>query len=314
MNIRNFPLALQPFIQQGYPVREFDYALSSRIGYVAVADVIDVTGPLGEPQQHSRKGLARNGGNAAEFYTLTPMHYAATTDLNMVTSRVGIASRFLLSAAINGEQAARSLDELARGALWKAYNAPTTTMRPNNRASADDLRRGDVLTMGALLNAVAALRKNAVPEIDGVYNCYLDPMSARQLFADNDFRQLFTGATSASQIFRKGMVNDFLGLRFIPTTEAFSRARPDGSGDVIRRAFVVGQGALVQGNYGALPYEESEIVDLINGVAMVTREPADRQRQIISQSWYWVGGFAAPHEIENDTPVYRRAVIVEHMS
>ena len=52
---------------------------------------------------------------------------------------------------------------------------------------------------------------NAVPEIDGVYNCYLDPVSARQLFADPDFKQLFQGATSANQVFRQGMTNDFLG-------------------------------------------------------------------------------------------------------
>ena len=58
--------------------------------------------------------------------------------------------------------------------------------------------------MAGLLNAVATLRLNAVPEIDGVFNCYLDPVSARQLFADNDFRQLFTGATSANQVFRRG--------------------------------------------------------------------------------------------------------------
>ena len=53
-----------------------------------------------------------------EQYTLTINHYAATTDLNMVTSRVGIASQFLQNAYVNGEQAARCLDELARNALF----------------------------------------------------------------------------------------------------------------------------------------------------------------------------------------------------
>jgi hypothetical protein len=54
-----------------------------------------------------------------EQYTITINHYAATTDLNMVTSRVGIASQFLQNAYVNGEQAARSLDELARNALFQ---------------------------------------------------------------------------------------------------------------------------------------------------------------------------------------------------
>ena len=73
---------------------------------------------------------------------------------------------------------------------------------------------------------MSKLRLNAVPEIDGAYNCYLDPVSARQLFADADFRQLFQGATSTSQVFRQGMVNDFLGLRFVPTTEAYVQPHP----------------------------------------------------------------------------------------
>ena len=232
----------------------------------------------------------------------------------MVTSRVGIASQFLQNAYVNGEQAARSLDELARNALFSAYfggntrvrttlgaagpnlavddvrgfqtafvngvqipvsgakplhrhrRAATPTrwlaspptqptsrrrrrhvgradilgnvsvadgtagnavvaanasaiVRPSQRANTSRLIAGDTLTMSCLLDAVAKLRAERGAEIDGVYNCYLDPVSARQLFADPDFRQLFQGATSANQVFRQGMVNDFLGLRFIPTTK-----------------------------------------------------------------------------------------------
>ena len=106
--------------------------------------------------------------------------------------------------------------------------------------------------MASLLNAVALLRMNAVPEIDGVFNCYLDPVSARQLFADNDFRQLFTGATSANQVFRKGMINDFLGLRFIPTTEAYVQSHPTIIGALVRRPIVCGKGALIEGDYAGM--------------------------------------------------------------
>ena len=72
--------------------------------------------------------------------------------------------------------------------------------RPNGRADTYQLlQAGDQLDMNTLLNAVSQLRQNAVPEIDGVYNCYLDPVSARQLFNDTAFRQLFQGATSATR-------------------------------------------------------------------------------------------------------------------
>jgi hypothetical protein len=84
-------------------------------------------------------------------------------------------------------------------------------IRPNARTNTAQLAVGDELTMANLLDAVSTLRLNAVPEIDGVFNCYLDPVSARQLFADNDFRQLFQGATSANQVFKKGILNMLLG-------------------------------------------------------------------------------------------------------
>ena len=116
-------------------------------------------------------------------------------------------------------------------------------VRPSQRSNTSALSAGDMLTMSCFLDAVAKLRLSAVPEIDGVYNCYLDPVSARQLFADPDFKQLFQGATSANQVFRQGMTNDFLGLRFIPTTEAFVQPHPTLAGLMVRRPIICGQGA-----------------------------------------------------------------------
>jgi hypothetical protein len=357
---------------------------------------------------------------SVEQYTITLNSYAATTDLNMVTSRVGIASQFLLNAAINGEQAARSLDELARNALFAAYFGGNTRLRssltvagpalpvddvrgfqtvfvngvqtsvgaaadltvtvgsnaytlvgvsvdlnnvstapggisgvltfgssvsvadgaagntvtaatasaiarPNNEANTALLQAADTLTMGTLLNAVATLRLNAVPEIDGAYNCYLDPISSRQLFADNDFRQLFFGATSANQVFKRGMVNDFLGLRFVPTNEAYVQPHPTISGAVIRRPIICGQGALIEGDFEGMAEADvapkDAIVSLVDGVCMVTREPIDRLQQIIAQSWYWIGGFCTPSDVTtNPTTIptatnsaFKRAVMIEHI-
>jgi hypothetical protein len=354
-----------------------------------------------------------------EQYTITLNFYAATADLNMVTSRVGIASQFLLNAAINGEQAARSLDELARNALFGPYfggntrvrttlgapgavvsvddirgfgtvwvngvptpvsganplnvtvgsNTYTLTgvsadgsngstapngisgvltfssavtvadgtalntvtavtasaiMRPNGRTNTAQIIATDQLDMATLLNAVSILRLNAVPEIDGAYNCYLDPVSARQLFSDQAFRQLFTGATSANQVFKQGMVNDFLGLRFVPTNEAYVTSNPGTGGGLIRRPIVCGQGALIEGDYAGLAQADvapsDSIISVVDGVAMVTREPLDRLQQIIAQSWYWIGGFCTPTDTTTSpttvptatNAAYKRAVMVEH--
>jgi len=439
MGIQNFPTALQPIIQQGFLDREFEAALTSRLGYRMCADRQDFAVGIGETLTKTRAGLKPsmttplapatntnldNGLTPATFgveqYTITLNHYAATTDLNMVTSRVGIASQFLLNAAINGEQASRSLDELARNALFNPYfggntrvrvaltaaspaltvddvrgfqyafvngvqtpvggsaslavniGANTYTlvgvtvdssntswapngisgvltfstsvlitdgtignaviaatgsaiMRPNSRTTTTAITTGDILDMSTLLNAVAQLRLNAVPEIEGAYNCYLDPVSARQLFSDSAFRQLFTGATSANQVFKRGMVNDFLGLRFIPTTEAYVQAHPTMNGALIRRPIVVGQGALIEGDFAGMAEADvapsDSLISVIDGIAMVTREPIDRLQQIIAQSWYWIGGFCAPSDTTtNPTTVatatnsnYKRAVLIEHL-
>jgi hypothetical protein len=439
MGIQNFPLALQPIIQQGFLEREFAQALKSRLGYRACADRVQIAVGIGETVTKTRVGLKPsvttplqpsintnldNGltpmGWGVEQYTLTINHYAATTDLNMVTSRVGIASQFLQNAYANGEQAARSLDELARNALFSSYfggntrvrttlgsagtavavddirgfqtafiygaqqtvsasNPLTVTIgtnaytligatadvtnistapngasgvvtfsgnvsisdgtagnaviatnasvivRPSQRATTTALTATDILTMSNLLDAVTKLRMNAVPEIDGAYNCYLDPVSARQLFSDPDFKQLFQGATSANQVFRQGMTNDFLGLRFIPTTEAFVQPHPVLPGLMVRRPIVCGQGALIEGDFAGMAADDvapkDSIVAVVDDVAMVTREPIDRLQQIIAQSWYWMGGYCAPSDTTtNPTTIptatnaaFKRAAMIEHI-
>src|SRR5579884_578339 len=164
MGIQNFPAALQPIIQQGFLEREFQQALQSRLGYRAVADREEFAVGIGETLTKTRAGLkpsvttpvapALNGnldngltptGWGVEQYTITLNHYAATTDLNMVTSRVGIANQFLQNAYVNGEQAARSLDELARNALFNAYFSGNTRVRTTLSSSGpavavDDIR------------------------------------------------------------------------------------------------------------------------------------------------------------------------------
>ena len=439
MGIQNFPVALQPIIQQGYLEREFQQSLRSRLGYRACADRQSFAIGIGETLTKTRAGLKASvttpmvaatntnldngltpGSYGVEQFTIAINLYAATSDLNMVTSRVAIASQFLLNASINGEQAGRSLDELARNALFAPYfggntrvrttlgsNGPAITVddvrgfqttfvngmqtplgaaaslvctvgsnpytligvsvdatnvstapggisgvltfsssvtiadgtagntvtaatassivRPNNRTNTMLLQSTDTLTMAALLNAVAILRQNAVPEIDGVFNCYLDPVSARQLFSDNDFRMLFTGATSANQVFQRGLINDFLGLRFMPTTEAYLQNFPSIPGAVVRRPIVCGKGALIEGDFAGMIAPDiapaNAIISLVDGVAMVTREPLDRLQQIIAQSWYWIGGFCAPSDTTtNPTTIptasnanYKRAVMIEHI-
>jgi hypothetical protein len=441
MGIQNFPPALQPIIQQGFLEREFQQALRSRLGYRACADREEIAVGIGETLTKTRAGLRPsvtvplapntntnldNGltpvGWGVEQYTLSINNYASTIDLNMVTSRVGIASQFLQNAYSNGEQAARSLDDLARNALFNPYfggntrvrvtltaagpavsvddirgfqtifingvqqSVSTTNtllvtigadsytligatadatnvstapngisgvltlsanvtvsdgtagntvqaatasliLRPNGRTNTSLITSTDQLTMSNVLDAVANLRLNAVPDIDGSYNCYLDPISARQLFADQDFQRLFIGLTSANEVFKpgQGVVNEFLGLRFVLTNESFVQTAPSVPNAFVRRPIVVGQGALIEGDYAGMAAADvapaDSIVSIVDDVCMVTREPIDRLQQIIAQSWYWMGGFCAPSDVTT-TPMtvptatnacFKRAVMIEHI-
>jgi hypothetical protein len=341
--------------------------------------------------------------------------YGDTMDLNMVTTRVGIASQFLQNAHVNGVQALQSLDRLARNKLFGAYlsgntrvrttlGAPAATvavddvrgfqyvsvngvlvpvsgtntlavvfangnsytltgvavdgsnvstapqgvsgtltfsgnvtvadatagnsviasnaasvLRPNARLSTSAIVAGDLLTMQDLLAGVTVLRNNRVPTIGGLYNFYADNAQLKGLFKDADFKLLYQGQYG-SQAYQTGQVMELMGLRIIPTVEAPQQTL----GSVaVHRGIMCGQGALIEGDYEAITNNEigddNALIEMIDGVAMVTREPLDRLQQIIAQSWYWIGGFAVPTDVtanQNIIPTatnsyFKRAVVIE---
>ncbi len=164
MGIQNFPAALQPIIQTNMLEREFQDGLRSRLGYRAIADREPFPAGIGETITKTRRGLKApvttpltpsantnldNGltpaGWTVEQYTLSVNMYGDTIDLNMVTSRVGIASQFLANAMTNGVQAMQSLDILARNALYAGYLGGNTRVTQTLGAPAltinvDDIR------------------------------------------------------------------------------------------------------------------------------------------------------------------------------
>lgn len=211
------------------------------------------------------------------------------------------------------------------GNAVKSSVAPAI-VRPASRTSHRALQVGDLLTMSAILDGVTVLRNNGVPTIDGRYNFYMDPTSARQLFADADFKLLYQGATAASSAFAMGMPIDMLGVRLIPTTESYLQAHAVTAGLVVRRPILVGKGALIEGDFENLAHSDvdvaNSVVQMVEGIAQVTRAPLDRLAQIIAQSWYWIGGFAVPSDMTANPTIiptasnalYKRGVIIEHAS
>lgn len=194
-------------------------------------------------------------------------------------------------------------------------------LRPNGRGNTAQVQGTDLLTMGSILDGVAYLRSNGVQPVDGYYNLYVDPVSGRQLFADPDFKLLYQGATGENPVFRAGQVREIGDTRIIPTTEAYTQTL---SGVKVRRPILVGAEALVEGDFEGMATTEvapgDSLIEVIDDIVQVTREPLDRLQQIIAQSWYWIGGFTAPTDQTvnpNIIPTasqsyYKRAVVFEH--
>lgn len=247
-------------------------------------------------------------------YTLVS---AAPDATNISTAPGGISGTLTVSSNIS------TTDGTAGNAVVSSV-APNV-IRPNGRSTTAALAAGDTLGIQNVLAAVAALRRNNVPAINGAYNCYLDDLQLLGLFRDADFKYLYRGAYGSEE-YRSGQVIELLGVRFIPTTEAPQQAAINAAAGPIHRAIVLGQGALVEGNfagtgYSDIPGVDTALLEMIDGVAMVTREPLDRLRQIIAQSWYWIGGFALPTDMTANASIIptatnsylKRGVVIESL-
>lgn len=193
MGIQNFPAALQPIIQQGFLEREFQEGLRAKLGFRAIADRESFANAVGETITKTRRGLKAaantpmnpanntnldNGlspsGWTVEQYQLAINMYGDSIDLNMVTSRVGIASQFLQNAKVNGEQAMRTLDVLARDALYNVYLGGNTRVRttlgaPAATISVDDIRGFQTVFVNGQLVPVSGTNTLSVTVGSDVY-------------------------------------------------------------------------------------------------------------------------------------------------
>lgn len=205
---------------------------------------------------------------------------------------------------------------------------PTITssglMAPTTAAlSASGDVNGAQLTAQMILNAAAQLRANNVPAgADGRYVCYADPVHLTGVYNDPAFQRFFTGRDQSSE-YRSGIIGDLLGVRIQETN-----LNPVQTGLFtvpVRRAIVVGQGALIEGAFTAEGYAAVNAVDndplitVVDGIAHITREPMDALKQIVTTTWSAILGYVAPTDTTASPSVlpsasnsaYKRAVIIE---
>jgi hypothetical protein len=186
---------------------------------------------------------------------------------------------------------------------------------------------GGRLTMDMILNAKATMSANGVPvsASSGMYNLYIDPIQATGLYSDPAFQQFFRGQTTTEE-YRQGVIAEMLGVRIQETN--LNPVQTLSAVGTVRRAVLCGQGALVEGEFTAEAYMQAlagedadEAITIVDGVAHVTREPLDALKQVVTQSWSYIGGFVVPSDTTanpNTIPTannsaFKRAIMLESL-
>lgn len=166
-------------------------------------------------------------------------------------------------------------------------------------SAANDINNGK-LTMQMVLNAKATMSANGVPVVDatGMYHLYVDPLQATGLYSDPAFQQFFRGQVTTEE-YRQGVVAELLGVRIEETN--LNPVQTLAGVGTVRRGMLVGQGALVEGIFTNDAYSEAlagvdadDMISIVDGIAHVTREPLDALKQVVTQTWSYIGGFVVP--------------------
>ena len=261
------------------------------------------------------------GGDAYTLIGATADAASSSTAPGGVSGTLTFSTNVSVSDGTEGQGVVASIAPLVLRPNGRTTTAALTA--PSGVYGASNFMPGDTLGIQTVLAGVAALRSNNVPTVNGAYHCYLDDTQLLGLFRDGDFKYLYRGAYG-SDAYQTGSIIELLGVRFIPTTEAPQQATL-GAGP-IHRAIVCGQGALVEGDFAGnghfdIPDADASLIEMVDGICMVTREPLDRLKQVIAQSWYWIGGFALPTDLTANTSIIptatnsylKRAVVIESL-
>jgi hypothetical protein len=182
------------------------------------------------------------------------------------------------------------------------------------------------LTIQMVLQAKAQLAANNVPVLNrtGNYVCYADPIHMTGLYADPAFQYFFRGRPDTPE-YRKGAIAELLGVDIVESN--MNPVQTLSGVGTVRRAVVCGQGALVEGVITSTAYEAANDVDdgalttIVDDIGHITREPIDALKQVVTQTWSYIGGFVAPTDTTaNPTTLptatnaaYKRAVVVESL-
>ncbi len=263
----------------------------------------------------------------SDVYSLTSV---AVDGSNVSISPGGISGTltFATSVTVADATAKNAVQSAVAPLVQRPYDSATgSIMAPTAWGiSTSSSANGGKLTMQMILNAKAQLSANGVMPVDatGLYHLYCSPKQSVGLFADGDFKLLFRGQPNSEE-FRRGVVAEILGVQLVETN-LNPNAAFAGVGTVNYGA-LCGEGALVEGVFtregyaGVTQADDDDMMVMEDDIAHITREPLDALKQVVTQSWSYIGGFTVPSDITtnpNTIPTasnsaYKRGVILESL-
>jgi hypothetical protein len=184
------------------------------------------------------------------------------------------------------------------------------------------------LSMQMILAAKATMSANGVapPAATGNYILYGDPIHYTGLYADPEFQLFFRGRDQSSE-YKRGIISEMLGVTLVETNMNPVQTSLASTVGTVRRAILVGEGALVEGVFtrvasdAAKEVGDSSLITMVDDIAHVTRPPLDVVQQVITQAWVYMGGFVSPTDL-NTTPTvfptannsaWKRAAVLESL-
>lgn len=192
---------------------------------------------------------------------------------------------------------------VAAGDIIQAVDAPKQFLAGNALQHWTKLTASNLLTQSQLLDGKAWLEDNAMdPLDDGTYLLICSARSMRGLYGDADFKQAYQGL-GQSPFFKKGVVDKYLGVTFLTTTNAPRIPIAAGSGGgYVHIPLMIGKGALIDAwfaglrQWAARDYNDA-FVQMDKGIAQCITPPIDRLRRKLKMSWLSIRDMVAPTDV-----------------
>jgi hypothetical protein len=229
-----------------------------------------------------------------------------------------------------------------------AEDAPVI-IRAGGGDDVDDIALADVLTLQDIINALAILGQgNVRKHADGYFHHHMSVTAKAQIFADNDFRELYQGIPDAVS-YREFVMGVQLGTSHLENTEvpdnfntgtlratgANAFCAPEIGAEVINeagvrigRTIITGRESLqecyidesnyitelgVTGKVGQFSVVNDGYGVMTDRIRLTVRRPLDRLQQNIANTWSWTGDFVVPTDsLVGTAAKYKRAVVIEH--